>query len=103
VRLREQFRMNVFEAALAEDRSLISRFHPEGSVSADSALRAIDLVRRAGGGVLLVQLKLSADGQMSRIADEDRARFGKQRGADFWHSRNRRSKPESARCRQRIS
>jgi hypothetical protein len=83
VRLREQFWMNVFEAAVAEDRSLIFTFQPEGSVSPEFAPRVVELVRRAGGEVLLVQLKLSADGQLARIANEDRAKFGKMRDAEL--------------------
>jgi hypothetical protein len=79
VRLREQFWMNVFEAAVAEDRSLIFTFQPEGSVSPEFAPRVVELVRRAGGEVLLVHLQLSADGQMERIANADRAKFGKLR------------------------
>jgi hypothetical protein len=100
VRLREQFWMNVFEAAVAEDRSLIFTFQPEGSALADFAPRVAGLVRRAGGGVLLVHLQLSADGQISRIANEDRARFANQRNADFWRGSNRSSKPASGRCRR---
>jgi hypothetical protein len=95
--------MNVFEAAVAEDRSPIFTFQPGGTASADFAPRVAGLVRRAGGGVLLVHLQISADGQMSRIANKDRARFCNQRDADFWRSRNRSSKPASARCRRRIS
>lgn len=81
VRLREQFWMDVFEAAVAEDRSLIFTFQPEGSVSPGFAQGVVDLVRGAGGRVLLVHLKLSADGQMDRIANLDRATFGKLRDA----------------------
>lgn len=83
VRLREQFWMDVFKAAVAEDRSLVFTFQPEGSVSPDFAQRVIDLVRGAGGEVFLVHLKLSADGQMARIANADRAAFGKLRDADL--------------------
>ncbi len=81
VRLREQFWMDVFDAAVAEDRSLIFTFQPEGSVSPEFAQRVVDFVRSAGGEVLLVHLKLSAGGQTARIANEDRARFGKLRDA----------------------
>lgn len=83
IRLRESFWMDVFEAAVAEDRSLIFTFQPESSVSAGFAQRVIDLVRGAGGDLLLVYLKLSADGQLTRIANEDRAKFGKLRDAEL--------------------
>ena len=75
--------MNVFEAAVAEDRSLISTFQTDGSVPVDFAPRVVELVRRARGEVWLGHLQLSADGQMSRIANEDRAKFGKLRNADL--------------------
>ncbi len=81
VRLREQFWMDVFKAAVAEDRSLVFTFQPEGSVAPGFAQRVIDLVTQAGGRVLLVHLTLSADGQLARIANADRARFGKLRDA----------------------
>lgn len=83
VRLREQFWMDVFKAAVAEDRSLVFTFQPEGSVSPAFAQRVVDLVHGAGGEVLLVHLKLSADGQLARIANEDRAKFGKMRDAEL--------------------
>ena len=83
VRLREQFWMDVFKAAVAEDRSLVFTFQPEGSVSPAFAQRVVDLVRGADGEVLLVHLKLSADGQLARIANEDRAKFGKMRDAEL--------------------
>lgn len=83
VRLREQFWMDVFKAAVAEDRSLVFTFQPEGSVSPAFAQRVVDLVRGAEGEVLLVHLKLSADGQLARIANEDRAKFGKMRDAEL--------------------
>jgi len=79
VRLREQFWMDMLEAAVSEDRSLIFTFSPEATVTPGFAARAIDTVRKAGGRVLLVHLKLSADGQASRIANADRAKFGKLR------------------------
>ena len=83
VRLREQFWMDVFKAAVAEDRSLVFTFQPEGSVSPAFAARVVDLVRSAGGDVLLVHLNLSAGGQLARIANEDRAKFGKMRDAQL--------------------
>jgi hypothetical protein len=86
VRLREQFWMDVFTAAVAEDRSLVFTFQPEGSVAPGFAQRVISLVRDAGGEVLLVQLKLSASGQLARIANADRGRFGKLKDAELLKS-----------------
>lgn len=81
VRLREQFWMDVFKAACAEDRSLIFTFQPEASVSPGFAQGVADLVREWGGRILMVHLKLSADGQVERIANAERAAFGKLRDA----------------------
>lgn len=83
VRLREQFWLDVLDAACAEDRSLIFTFQPEGSVSRHFAPRVVETIRDAGGEVLLVHLTLSADGQMARINNPDRAKWGKLRDADL--------------------
>lgn len=64
---------------MAEGRSLVFTFQPEGSVAPDLAQRVIDLVTQAGGRVCLVHLKLTAKEQLSRIANDDRAAFGKLR------------------------
>jgi hypothetical protein len=61
-------------------------FQPEGSVAPGFAQRVISLVRDAGGEVLLVQLKLSASGQLARIANADRGRFGKLKDAELLKS-----------------
>ena len=79
VRLREQFWMDVFDAAIAEGRSLVFTFQPEATVAPDFAARVLSRVAAGGGQSLLVHLKLSADGQLARIANEDRAAFGKLR------------------------
>lgn len=83
VRLREQFWIDVISAAVAEDRSLIFTFQPEGSVSPDFPRRVISLVKQAGGRVCLVHLKLAAEEQLRRIANDDRAAFGKLRDAEL--------------------
>jgi len=44
VRLRERFWMDVFDAAIAEDRSLIFTFQPEASVAPDFAARVLEKV-----------------------------------------------------------
>jgi chloramphenicol 3-O-phosphotransferase len=79
VRLREQFWMDVFDAAIAEDRSLIFTFQPEATVAPDFAARVLRRVAEGGGQSLLVHLKLSASGQLARVANVDRAKFGKLR------------------------
>ncbi len=79
VRLRERFWMDVFDAAIAEDRSLIFTFQPETSVAPDFAARVLEKVSASGGKCLFVHLILSASGQLARIKNEDRAKFGKLR------------------------
>ena len=86
VSLRERFWLDVISAAALERRSLIFTFQPEASVSPDFPQRVIDLVKAAGGEVLLVYLKLSANGQIARIANTDRAAFGKLRDVELLKS-----------------
>lgn len=83
VRLREQFWMDVFGAAIAEDRSLVFTFQPEATVAPDFAARSLQRVSEAGGQTLLVHLKLSAGEQLARVANEDRAAFGKLRDPEL--------------------
>ena len=96
VRLREQFWLDVIDAAAAEGRSLIFTFQPEPTVNSDFPQRAIDLVRSTGGRVLLTYLKLSAHEQLARITHPDRAAFGKLRMQTC-------SAPPAAICRLRSS
>jgi hypothetical protein len=83
VRLREAFWLAALEQAAAEQRSLIFTFQPESSVSPDFPAQAAALFTRTGGECLFVRLRLSLDGQLARIANEDRGRFGKLRDADL--------------------
>ncbi len=85
VRLRETFWLETFAAAAGEGRSLIFTFQPESSVSPGFPQAAADLFTRAGGDCLFVQLHLSLADQLARIANEDRARFGKLRDPDLLH------------------
>lgn len=83
MRLREQFWMDMFEAAAAEGKSLIFTFQPENSVDPDFPARVQNVVTKAGGQVTFVHLHLSRDGQLERVANEDRAKFGKLRDAEI--------------------
>ena len=83
VRLREQFWLDAIGAACAEDRSLILTFQPEASVTPGFAERVAKIVKDANGQIRFVHLKLSPEGQLARIANEDRGRFGKLRDADL--------------------
>lgn len=79
VALRERFWLDVLGAAAAEGRSLIFTFQPEPSVAADFPARAARLFSDAGGQCLFVRLTLGHAEQQARIANADRARFGKLR------------------------
>lgn len=83
MRLREQFWMDMFEAAASEDNSLIFTFQPENSVDPNFPNRVRETVEKAGGKVTFVHLHLSQAGQMQRIANEDRAKFGKLRDVEI--------------------
>ncbi|NWG54209.1 MAG: shikimate kinase [Hydrogenophilaceae bacterium] len=79
VRLREAFWVETIAAACAEGRSLIFTFQPEPSVSEGFPERVAALVRDSGGRILFVHLAAPLAAQEARIANADRARFGKLR------------------------
>lgn len=79
IRLRDTFWMETIRAARDENRSLIFTFQPEGSVAEDFPSRVVDLIRETGGKTVFVRLTLSQEEQEARIANEDRAKFGKLR------------------------
>ena len=83
VRLREAFWLETFTAAAAEGRSLIFTFQPESSVSPGFPQAAADIFTRAGGDCLFVRLQLGLADQLARIANADRARFGKLRDPEL--------------------
>lgn len=83
IRLREQFWMETFQAAAAEDRSLIFTFAPEPTVDEGFAARVRALVEAAGGEVIFIALTVSADEQMQRIENASRAEFGKLRSPEL--------------------
>ncbi|MEE2929907.1 MAG: AAA family ATPase [Pseudomonadota bacterium] len=82
-RLREKFWFETFEAALQDGRSLIFTFLPEQSVSSDFAYRVLKLVADQGGEIVFVKLDLSREGQLDRLANADRGKFGKLRDTDL--------------------
>lgn len=82
-RLREKFWFETFEAALQVGRSLIFTFLPEQSVSSDFADRVLKLVADQGGEIVFVKLDLSREGQLDRLANADRGKFGKLRDTDL--------------------
>ncbi|MBA4227267.1 MAG: shikimate kinase [Hyphomonas sp.] len=83
IRLREQFWMDVFSAAVAEDRSLIFTFAPEPTVDPGFPQAVKSLVESSGGEVIFIALRVSAEEQMQRIANSSRAEFGKLRSPEI--------------------
>lgn len=83
IALREAFWLRMFEAAAREGRSLIFTFAPESTMAADFPQRAADIVRTAGGAVTFVALTVDPGIQSKRIANDDRAAFGKLRSPDM--------------------
>jgi hypothetical protein len=79
IRLREQFWLEVIEAATMERRSMVFTFQPEPSVAADFPQRVAQLIEDHAGKTSFVQLSLSLDEQLDRVDNADRARFGKLR------------------------
>lgn len=77
VTLRERFWLDVLREAAAAGRSTIFTFAPEPSVAPDFPERARQTVAANGGETVFVRLTLSQDEQERRIANADRARFGK--------------------------
>lgn len=82
VRLREQFWLDTFAAAAANDRSLVFTFAPEPTVAADFPERVQRLVTAAGGEVVFAALDVSAEEQERRVDAPSRKAFGKLRSAE---------------------
>ena len=85
-RLREKFWFETFEAALSEGRSLIFTYMPEQSVSTDFVDRVRSLATAQDGEILFVKLDLSRQGQLDRLANPDRGKYGKLQDSDLLHA-----------------
>ena len=83
VRLREAFWLETIETAARTGRSLIFTFAPEPSVAADFPERVARIVAAAGGRVIFAALTVPPHEQERRLANADRARFGKLRSVDL--------------------
>ena len=83
VRLREEFWLETFRAAISEDISLIFTFQPEASVSENFAESVRDMVEANGGEVVFIHLTVDEAEQESRITNPDRAVFGKMQSAEL--------------------
>ncbi len=77
VRLREQFWLEMFAAAVANERSLVFTFAPEPTVSADFPWKVKELVEAAGSSVLFITLNVSPEQQEQRLTAPSRKAFGK--------------------------
>ncbi len=86
IRLREQFWMQTFEAATAEDRSLIFTFAPEPSVAPDFPQRVQAAVEAGGGKVVFVALTVPPEEQDRRLNAPSRSAFGKLTSLELLHS-----------------
>ena len=86
VRLREQFWMETFLAAAADQRSLIFTFAPEPTVATDFPKRVQDAVEAAGGSVVFVALTVPPEEQDRRLNAPSRSAFGKLTSLDLLHS-----------------
>ncbi len=75
--------MDVFSAAVAEDRSLIFTFAPEPTVEPGFPQAVKTLVENSGGEMIFIALTVSAQEQMQRIANSSRAEFGKLRSPEL--------------------
>lgn len=83
-RLRERFWLETFDAAAREGRSLIFTFAPEATVSPGFPQDAAACVEAHGGRVRFVKLVCAPDELTRRVANADRAAFGKLRDAAFF-------------------
>ncbi len=86
VRLREQFWMETFLAAAADQRSFIFTFAPEPTVATDFPKRVQDAVEAAGGSVVFVALTVPPEEQDRRLNAPSRSAFGKLTSLDLLHS-----------------
>ncbi|MBN8942284.1 MAG: hypothetical protein J0H01_22450 [Rhizobiales bacterium] len=83
IRLRETFWLATLGEAARTGRSTIFTFQPEATVAADFPQHVRRLVTDAGGEVIFVRLTAAAEIQDARIANADRAAFGKMRSRDL--------------------
>ncbi|WOR15884.1 AAA family ATPase [Hyphomonas sp. FCG-A18] len=78
-KLRERFWLETMNAALGEGRSLIFTFQPENTVAEGFPAKVEAIAERHGASLTYIHLTLSKEGQLERIANADRAKFGKLR------------------------
>lgn len=86
VRLREMFWLETLTRAVQDNRSVIFTFQPEPSVSPDFPEDVRTCIQQAGGRIDFVRLTLSWSEQEARVANQDRAVFGKLRSVELLKS-----------------
>jgi hypothetical protein len=77
VSLREQIWLAAFEEAARNDLSLIFTFNPERTVNEEFIQKTIDVVEKAGGRLVFVELTCSQDEFERRLEQPSRKEFGK--------------------------
>jgi hypothetical protein len=86
IRLREEWWLAMFDAALNSDRSLIFTYAPEPSVAPDFPERLGARIAGGGGSVAFVALNVSRGEQEKRLVASSRSEFGKLRSLDLLHA-----------------
>jgi hypothetical protein len=86
LRFREQWWLEVFEAAARERISLIFTFMPETSLAPGFGDRVRSAVKRGGGRVRFVELVCSIEVQEARLDAPSRGEFAKLRSVDDMRS-----------------
>lgn len=83
VKLREAMWLDLIGAAAVAGRSMVFTFAPEPTVSSSFPRQVAKLVESAGGRIDFVKLAINRSEQLRRVANDDRAAFGKLRSADL--------------------
>jgi hypothetical protein len=86
VSLREQIWLAAFAEAVRNDLSLIFTFNPERTVNQNSIQKTVDLVTRAGGRVIFVELTCAETELEQRMEQSSRKEFGKLASVDQYRS-----------------
>lgn len=84
--LREHIWLEVFRRAAEEEVSLVFTFAAERTVGEGFVERARDLVERAGGEIVFVELRCDPEELARRVESPERRRFGKLASAETLRS-----------------
>ncbi len=86
IALREQIWHDSFAAAARSDTSLIFTFAPERTVRDRFIQDTVELITRAGGNVIFVELTCAEDELERRMEDASRKEFGKLVSVDLFRT-----------------